>query len=219
MLARLESAAVLGVDAYPVHVEVDVGLGLPFFRMVGLPDASVRESRDRVRAAIRNSGFDFPSHRMTINLAPADVRKAGSSFDLPIALGILAAEGVVRGQALDRIVLVGELSLDGSIHAARGMLPVAAAARRQGATALLLPAQNVTEAAVVEGLRLLPVQLAARGGRGAESTGIGVAADPGAAALRRPRRSRATASTCVTCAANRLRGGPSRSRPRAGTIF
>ncbi len=158
MLARLESAAVLGVDAYPVHVEVDVGLGLPFFRMVGLPDASVRESRDRVRAAIRNSGFDFPSHRVTINLAPADVRKAGSSFDLPIALGILAAEGVVRGQALDRIVLVGELSLDGSIHAARGMLPVAAAARRQGATALLLPAQNVTEAAVVEGLRLLPVQ-------------------------------------------------------------
>jgi magnesium chelatase family protein len=158
MLARLESAAVLGVDAYPVHVEVDVGLGLPFFRMVGLPDASVRESRDRVRAAIRNSGFDFPSHRVTINLAPADVRKAGSSFDLPIALGILAAEGVVRGQALDRIVLVGELSLDGSIHAARGMLPVAAAARRQGATALLLPAHNVTEAAVVEGLRLLPVQ-------------------------------------------------------------
>src|SRR5687768_4431124 len=114
MLARLESAAVLGVDAYPVHVEVDVGLGLPFFRMVGLPDASVRESRDRVRAAIRNSGFDFPSHRVTINLAPADVRKAGSSFDLPIALGILAAQGLVRGQALDRIVLVGELSLDGS---------------------------------------------------------------------------------------------------------
>ena len=83
MLARLESAAVLGIDAHPVHVEVDVGLGLPFFRMVGLPDASVRESRDRVRAAIRNSGFEFPSHRITINLAPADVRKAGSSFDLP----------------------------------------------------------------------------------------------------------------------------------------
>ena len=94
MLARLESAAVFGVDACPVHVEVDVGLGLPFFRMVGLPDASVRESRDRVRAAIRNSGFDFPPHRVTVNLAPADVRKAGSAFDLPIALGILAAEGI-----------------------------------------------------------------------------------------------------------------------------
>ena len=158
MLARLESAAVLGVDAYPVHVEVDVGLGLPFFRMVGLPDASVRESRDRVRAAIRNSGFEFPSHRMTINLAPADVRKAGSSFDLPIALGILAAEGVVRLPHLSNIVIVGELSLDGSIHGARGVLPIAAAARKKGAAALLLPAPNAAEAAVVGGLRLLPVR-------------------------------------------------------------
>ncbi len=157
MLARLESAAVLGVDAHPVHVEVDVGLGLPFFRMVGLPDASVRESRDRVRAAIRNSGFEFPSHRITINLAPADVRKGGSSFDLPIALGILAAEGVVRSADLAKIVLIGELSLDGSIHGARGVLPIAAASRRRGATALLLPASNAAEAALVAGLRLLPV--------------------------------------------------------------
>ena len=158
MLARLESAAVLGVDAYPVHVEVDVGLGLPFFRMVGLPDASVRESRDRVRAAIRNSGYEFPSHRITINLAPADVRKAGSSFDLPIALGILAAEGVLQSPELQNIVLVGELSLDGSIHSARGVLPIAAAARKKGASALLLPAPNAAEAAVVGGLRLLPVR-------------------------------------------------------------
>jgi magnesium chelatase family protein len=158
MLARLESAAVFGVDACPVHVEVDVGLGLPFFRMVGLPDASVRESRDRVRAAIRNCGFDFPAHRITINLAPADVRKAGSSFDLPIALGILAAEGVVRADALDNIVLVGELSLDGTIHSARGVLPIAAAARKKGAAGLLLPAPNAAEAAVVGGLRLLPVR-------------------------------------------------------------
>jgi magnesium chelatase family protein len=158
MLARLESAAVFGVDAWPVHVEVDVGLGLPFFRMVGLPDASVRESRDRVRAAIRNCGFDFPAHRITINLAPADVRKAGSSFDLPIALGILAAEGIVPAEALANIVLVGELSLDGTIHSARGILPIAAAARRKGAAGLLLPAQNASEAAVVGGLRLLPVR-------------------------------------------------------------
>lgn len=140
-----------------MHVEVDVGLGLPFFRMVGLPDASVRESRDRVRAAIRNSGFEFPSHRITINLAAADVRKAGSSFDLPIALGILAAEGVLKTRDLSNIVLVGELSLDGSIHGARGVLPIAAAARRNGALALLLPAPNAPEAAVVGGLRLLPV--------------------------------------------------------------
>jgi magnesium chelatase family protein len=158
MLARLESAAVFGVDAQPVHVEVDVGLGLPFFRMVGLPDASVRESRDRVRAAIRNSGYDFPSHRITINLAPADVRKAGSSFDLPIALGILAAEGVLKSGDLQNIVLVGELSLDGTIHCARGVLPIAAAARKKGAAALLLPALNTAEAAVVGGLRLLPVR-------------------------------------------------------------
>lgn len=158
MLARLESAAVLGVEAFPVHVEVDVGLGLPFFRMVGLPDASVRESRDRVRAAIRNSGYDFPAHRITINLAPADVRKAGSSFDLPIALGVLAAQGILRAPDLAAIVIVGELSLDGTIHAARGVLPIAAAARRRGALALLLPASNAAEAVVVDGLRLLPVQ-------------------------------------------------------------
>ena len=157
MLARLESAAVFGVEAYPVHVEVDVGLGLPFFRMVGLPDASVRESRDRVRAAIRNSGFDFPAHRMTINLAPADVRKAGSAFDLPIALGILAAEAVLHSRDLTAVVIVGELSLDGTIHAARGVLPIAAAARRRDAAALLLPAANAPEASIVEGLRLLPV--------------------------------------------------------------
>jgi magnesium chelatase family protein len=157
MLARLESAAVFGVDAYPVHVEVDVGLGLPFFRMVGLPDASVRESRDRVRAAIRNSGFPFPAHRMTVNLAPADVRKAGSAFDLPIALGILAAGGMFGSQDLSDIVIVGELSLDGTIHSARGVLPIAAAARRRGQSALLLPAHNAAEASIVEGLRLLPV--------------------------------------------------------------
>jgi magnesium chelatase family protein len=157
MLARLESAAVFGVEACPVHVEVDVGLGLPFLRMVGLPDASVRESRDRVRAAIRNCGFVFPAHRITLNLAPADVRKAGSSFDLPIALGILAAEGIVPAAALVNLVLVGELSLDGTIHSARGVLPIAAAARKRGAAALLLPASNAAEAAVVGGLRLLPV--------------------------------------------------------------
>ena len=95
MLACVRTAAVFGVEACPVHVEVDVSFGLPAFQMVGLPDASVRESRDRVRSAIRNSGFEFPPHRITVNLAPADVRKAGSAFDLPIALGVLAASGLV----------------------------------------------------------------------------------------------------------------------------
>src|SRR5260221_10870099 len=101
MLATLRTAAVFGVEACPVHVEVDVSFGLPKFTMVGLPDASVRESRDRVRSAIRNSGFAFPSHKITVNLAPADVRKAGAAFDLPIALGILAAEGLVEPRDAD----------------------------------------------------------------------------------------------------------------------
>src|SRR3954451_27172 len=116
MLASLRSAAVFGVDACPVHVEVDVGFGFPVFNMVGLPDASVRESRDRVRSAIRNSGFPFPGHRVTVNLAPADVRKAGASYDLPIALGILAASGVLEQHRMDEVVLLGELSLDGAIQ-------------------------------------------------------------------------------------------------------
>ena len=158
MLASLRSAAVIGVDSYPVQVEVDVSLGLPVFTMVGLPDASVRESRDRVRSAIRNSGFEFPADRITVNLGPADVRKAGSSYDLPIALGVLAATGVIARRDIDDVVLLGELSLDGSIQPARGVLPVAAAARRTGAAGLLLPAANAAEAAVVSGLRLFPVR-------------------------------------------------------------
>jgi magnesium chelatase family protein len=158
MLATLESAAVIGVDAFPVHVEIDVSLGLPHFQLVGLPDVSVRESRDRVRAAIRNSGFEFPVNRITINLAPGDMRKAGPTFDLPIALGMLAATGAVTRSNFGGIVHVGELSLDGAIQPARGALPIAAAARRRGAKALLLPAGNLAEAAVVTGLRLLPVK-------------------------------------------------------------
>ena len=158
MLASLESASVIGIHASPVHIEVDLCFGLPRFQLVGLPDTSVKESRDRVHAAIRNSGFDFPQHRIVINMAPADVRKAGSSFDLPIALGILAAGGVVVTPDIRDVVIVGELSLDGTIHPARGVLPIAVAARQQGAAAMLLPAGNTAEAAVVEGLRLLPVR-------------------------------------------------------------
>src|SRR5215831_15076506 len=157
MLARLRTAAVFGVEACQVDVEVDVSFGMPKFTMVGLPDASVRESRDRVRSAIRNSGFTFPPHRITVNLAPADVRKAGAAFDLPIALGILAAEGVVECKDASTLLLLGELSLDGSIHPARGVLPIAAAARRAGIDALLLPAANASEAAIVAGLNVYPV--------------------------------------------------------------
>lgn len=141
-----------------MQVEVDVSFGLPAFNMVGLPDASVRESRDRVRSAIRNSGFEFPMDRITVNLAPADIRKAGSSFDLPIALGVLAASGLIARRDVDDVLVLGELSLDGAVHAARGVLPIAAAARRQRFSALLLPRPNRAEAAVVEGLRLFAVR-------------------------------------------------------------
>ena len=157
MLACLRTAAVFGVEACPVHVEVDVSFGLPSFTMVGLPDASVRESRERVRLAIRNSGFEYPPHRITVNLSPADVRKAGASFDLPIALGILAASGVVERRHIADLVLLGELSLDGAIQMTRGVLPIAAAARRDGLAGILLPAGNASEAAIVSGLDVVAV--------------------------------------------------------------
>jgi magnesium chelatase family protein len=157
MLASLRTAAVFGVDACPVHVEVDVSFGLPNFVMVGLPDAAVRESRERVRLAIRNSGFQYPPHRITVNLSPADVPKAGAAFDLPIALGILAATGVVEQRQIADRVLLGELSLDGAIQPTRGVLPIAAAARRDGLAGLLLPSANAGEAAIVTDLDLIAV--------------------------------------------------------------
>jgi magnesium chelatase family protein len=158
MLACVRSAAVFGIDATPVNIEVDVSFGLPAFTVVGLPDTSVRESRDRIRSAIRNSGYAFPEHRVTVNLAPADVRKAGASFDLPIALGVLAASGVIVRRDVDDVIILGELSLDGGIQPARGVLPIAAVARRGDFRGLLLPAANGREAAVVAGLHLFPVR-------------------------------------------------------------
>jgi magnesium chelatase family protein len=154
VLASLCSAAVFGVDAYPVQIEVDVSFGLPHFSMVGLPDATVKESRDRVRSAIKNSGFEFPPHRITVNLAPADVRKGGSSFDLPIALGLLATSGQVARRSIDDTVVLGELSLDGAINGIHGVLPIAIAARRLGLRKLLLPPHNAMEASVVEGIEV-----------------------------------------------------------------
>ena len=158
MLACVRTAAVYGIEACTVSVEVDVSFGLPGITMVGLPDTSVRESRDRIRSAIRNSGFDFPEHRVTVNLAPADIRKAGSSFDLPIAIGVLAASGALTRRDVDDVLLLGELSLDGGIHSARGVLPIAAAARRERFSGLLLPEPNRAEASVVQGLELFAVR-------------------------------------------------------------
>src|SRR5260221_5026066 len=137
MLASVRTAALQGIQSVSVAVEVDLSFGLPGLVMVGLPDAAVRESRDRVKAAIRNSGFEFPQQRITVNLAPADVRKVGAAFDLPIALGVLAASGVVTSRTLCDALMVGELSLDGSMQPTRGVLPIAAGARRDGYRRLL----------------------------------------------------------------------------------
>lgn len=155
VLARVLSAALVGVEAALVRVEVDVTAGLPAFTTVGLPDSAVRESRERVRTAIRNAGYPFPADRITVNLAPADLRKEGASFDLPIALGILAATGCVKGAAAGRFAVVGELALDGQIQPVRGILAVGLACRRKGIDTFLVPAGNHGEAAAVTGLRVL----------------------------------------------------------------
>ena len=127
MLAKVLSGAVLGIDAYRVEVEVDINPGLPTFATVGLPEAAVKESKERVKSAIGNSGYRFPDDRITVNLAPADIKKEGTGFDLPIALGILAATGIIPQQTISRYLILGELSLDGRVKAVRGSLPMALA--------------------------------------------------------------------------------------------
>jgi magnesium chelatase family protein len=157
MLSRVLSSAVLGVDAYTVEVEVDIMRGLPSFATVGLPEAAVKESKDRVKSAINNSGYRFPDDRITVNLAPADIKKEGTGFDLPIALGILAATGVVPQSRLTEYLILGELSLDGRIKPVRGSLPVALLARNSGLRGMILPRKNAREAAVVDGIEVLSV--------------------------------------------------------------
>lgn len=154
MLARALSGAVLGIDAYIVSVEADVANGLPNFATVGLAQGAVREGKDRVVAAIKNSGFLLPPRRITVNLAPADVRKEGSAFDLPIAIGIVAGTRQISGLRLREYVLLGELGLDGRLRPVRGALPVAVATREAGLRGLVLPAENVAEAAVVDGIEV-----------------------------------------------------------------
>src|ERR1700758_319569 len=155
MLARVRSAAVLGIDAYLVDVETDIANGLPTFATVGLPQGAVKEGRERVYSALANTGFTFPLKRITVNLAPADIRKEGSAFDLPIALGILADTAPIPGHRLAKIAVLGELGLEGAIRPVRGALPVALAARTAGVEALILPRENLAEAGVVEGLRVV----------------------------------------------------------------
>ena len=158
MLAKVLSSTLLGVDAWIIEVEVDLAHGLPTFTTVGLPDASIRESRDRVKAAMANSGFPFPLQRITVNLAPAHLRKEGTAFDLPIALGLLQAAGYIQAERLSRYLVVGELSLDGAIRPVRGALSVAVAARDNGIANLIVPSENAAEAAVVQGVHVYGVR-------------------------------------------------------------
>ncbi len=160
MLFKSFSAAVYGIDAYLVEVEVDVGSGrMGEFNVVGLPDVAVKESRERIKAALKNCGFDFPAPQsVTVNLAPADIRKEGSAFDLPMALGILGCQGTFFGKALDAFVFLGELSLDGGVRPVRGALSAALAARERGIRSVVVPEANAREAAVVEGIDVFPVR-------------------------------------------------------------
>jgi magnesium chelatase family protein len=162
MLSEVLSASIIGIDAYPVEVEVDItSRGLPHFSMVGLPDAAVKESKDRVRASLKNIGFHFPLKQITVNLAPADLKKEGSSFDLPIAIGIIAAEGVLEPASTAGYLFTGELSLNGAIKPVRGALSMAMRAREMGLKGIIIPEENASEAAVVKdipvfGLKSLP---------------------------------------------------------------
>ncbi len=157
MLAKVLSSALIGIDAIIVDVEVDIAPGLPAFATVGLPDGAVKESKDRVRAALKNSGYDFPARRITANLAPADIKKEGAAYDLPISIGILAATGVVKSSRLHEYLLMGELSLDGGLNPVRGALSMAVAAKRAELAGIILPIQNAPEAAVVEGIEIIGV--------------------------------------------------------------
>lgn len=157
MLAKVHSGALRGVDAYLVEVEVDLSSGLTAFNTVGLPEAAVKESRERVRAALKNSGYRFPGGRVTINLAPADVRKEGTGFDLPAAIGILAAQGVIPQEGLEKYLIFGELSLDGRLKPTRGVLSMALATR-QAHMALIIPRENAPEAGVVQDIEVFPVE-------------------------------------------------------------
>ncbi len=157
MLAKVFSCAVIGLDGVVVEVEVDTGLGLPSFVIVGLPDAAVQESRERVQAAVKNAGFYFPNKRVTVNLAPAAIRKEGPAYDLPIAVGALIAAGQLLPETVEGTLIVGELSLDGSVRHVRGVLPMAALARQEGYRRIFVPADDAREAALVPDVEVIPV--------------------------------------------------------------
>jgi len=157
MLAKLKSVALSGIDAQPLDVEVDISQGIPGITIVGLPDAAVKESKDRVKAAVNNSSFQFPFKKLTVNLAPADMRKEGPSFDLPIAIGTLLAAEMFEGNEVGDYMMVGELSLEGKLRPIKGALSMAITARQEGVKGIIVPVDNAKEAAVVEGIEVIPV--------------------------------------------------------------
>jgi magnesium chelatase family protein len=158
MLAKLRSMSVVGIDAFEIVIEADISEMLPSFTIVGLPDGAVRESRERVMSAVKNCGFEFPARKVTINMAPADMKKEGSAFDLPIAIGLLMASGQVSIDTTSNYLIVGELSLDGSVKRIKGMLSMAICARELGLKGMLVPRENADEAAVAEGLNIFPIE-------------------------------------------------------------
>ena len=158
IVAKVYSSALFGIEAYPIEVEVDLARGLPRFSIVGLPDLAVKEARERVSSAIKNSSFTFPTRKITVNLAPADIKKEGSSFDLSIAIGILKASDVVTGDELSHYSILGELALDGSVRRINGALPIALELKKRGVKALILPEENAREAAVVSEVDVFPTR-------------------------------------------------------------
>ncbi len=158
MLSIIKSMSLQGLEGYLVDVQVDVAAGMPNWGVVGLPDISVKEAKERVRTAIKNSGYEFPSRKIIINLAPADTRKEGSFYDLPIAIGILIDFGEIKNQSMAETVVIGELSLDGQINHANGILPMCIEAKKLGIKKVILPKKDAEEAAIVEGLQVIGVE-------------------------------------------------------------
>ncbi len=157
MLSKVNSCIIIGIEGYPLEIEVDIANGLPMFSTVGLPDGAVKESKDRVKAAIKNSGYEFPNKRITVNLAPADMKKEGAAYDLPIAIGILSANGLIPQENLAQYSIVGELSLDGRIRGVRGALPTVLSAKMNKLRGVFVPQENAREAAVVQDIDVYPV--------------------------------------------------------------
>jgi magnesium chelatase family protein len=159
MLAIVKSMSLHGLDGYLVHVQIDVSGGLPSWEIVGLPDVSIKESKERVRTAIKNSGIDFPSRRIVVNLAPADSRKEGAFFDLPIAIGILIATENINCEDIGAYAFIGELSLDGRINKVNGVLPMCIEAKKLGIKKIVLPEENAKEASIVKGIEIISAKL------------------------------------------------------------